>query len=324
MLEHGEEFMRQYSALHDGVGVAELSRSQIELTGDDRASFLHNLCTNAVRNLPAGSGCEAFLLNAQGKILGLVYLLAGERSIVLDTVAGQNEFLLRHLDRYLIRDKVELADRTAAWTVLLVAGKRAGEVLQTITGAAPPSGQFRHQAIAALGTSTSVCRVDFTGPECFFVRVARDREAEVWARLLAAGAVACEPAVIDAARVEQGTPLLGVDVSEKNLPQEVARDDRTINFTKGCYIGQETVARIDALGHVNKTLRGVRFDPTARPQPGDALTHDGQPAAEVTSVVWSPKLQAPLGLAYIKRGHQSVGTQLTTATFAAQVVALPV
>ena len=105
MLERGEEFMRQYTSLRDVVGVAELARSQIELTGDDRAAFLHNLCTNAVRNLPAGSGCEAFLLNAQGKILGLVYLLAGEQSIVLDTVAGQNEFLLRYLDRYLIREK---------------------------------------------------------------------------------------------------------------------------------------------------------------------------------------------------------------------------
>jgi len=107
------------------------------------------------------------------------------------------------------------------------------------------------------------------------------------------------------------------------LPQEVARDTKAISFTKGCYLGQETVARIDAIGHVNRLLVGVKFSGDKIPDDGTKLLAAGQEVGEVTSVAWSPRLQAPLALALIRRNHGKPGTQLESPGSPATVVALP-
>jgi hypothetical protein len=146
----------------------------------------------------------------------------------------------------------------------------------------------------------------------------------VRAALIEAGAVACGDESFEAARVEWGFPLFARDISDKNLPQEVARDPLAISFVKGCYLGQETVARIDALGHVNKTLVGIRFDGQAIPEPLAALEADGQSVGHVTSAVFSPRMAAPLALGYVRRGNNVAGSRLNSPVGEAEVVALPV
>jgi folate-binding protein YgfZ len=163
-----------------------------------------------------------------------------------------------------------------------------------------------------------------TQPISFLVRAAREDLATVWSELLQAGARPCGEQALDAARIEAGHPIYGRDISDKNLPQEIGRDQHAISFVKGCYLGQETVARIDALGHVNKTLVGVRFHGEQIPQPGLALTSaDGQTVGEVTSAAWSGRLRSPLALAYVRRGHNAHWTRLQTALGEAEVIALP-
>ncbi len=324
MHARSSEFDLDYQALNVGMGYAPLPRTQIELTGADRASFLHNLCTNDLRKLPNGSGCEAMFLNAQGKILSFVRLFAEAERLVLDTVPGRSEFLLKYLDRYLMREQVVLTDRSNAWAVLIVAGPQSAELLHKLCGGAPPVGLLQHAAVQIAGCAATLEHVDFTGTDCYFVRCASGDLPTIEAALATSGGRACAPEAIEAARIEHGTPLFGIDISEKNLPQELGRDQRAISFTKGCYIGQETVARIDALGHVNRLLRGVRFDPAAPARVGDAIEADGLNIGEVTSLAWSPKLQSPLGLAYIKRSHASSGTQATCGGFPAAIVELPV
>jgi hypothetical protein len=129
--------------------------------------------------------------------------------------------------------------------------------------------------------------------------------------------------VFAAVRIEAGLPLFGVDFNADNLPQEVGRDAVAISFTKGCYLGQETVARIDALGHVNRQLAGVRFSGEAAPAAETKLTHAGAEVGQVTSASYSPQLKAPLALAMLRRGHNSPGAQLDSPAGAAEVVALP-
>jgi folate-binding protein YgfZ len=152
----------------------------------------------------------------------------------------------------------------------------------------------------------------------------------ITAALANAGAV---PAAMDAfeiARIEAGIPFYGLDISDKNLPQEVNRDAQAISFTKGCYLGQETVARIDALGHVNRVLVGVRFAGTVPPPTGtEVFPADGQGSegkstiGAVTSAAYSHRLGAPLALAYVRRGHNQTGTQLGSPIGPAQVISLP-
>jgi folate-binding protein YgfZ len=119
-------------------------------------------------------------------------------------------------------------------------------------------------------------------------------------------------------------PSYGVDFNEENLPQEVGRDRQAISFTKGCYLGQETVARIDALGHVNLRLAGVRFFGSDVPASGTELTREGRSVGSVSSAAFSPKLEAPIALAMIRREAMSPGTRLESSSGACEVTALPI
>jgi folate-binding protein YgfZ len=115
-----------------------------------------------------------------------------------------------------------------------------------------------------------------------------------------------------------------MDFDDRNLPQEVGRDAEAISFTKGCYLGQETVARIDALGHVNQQSAGVQFSGSDKPEIAAELTQAGRAVGHVTSVTYSPQLQAPLALAMLRREHMAVGSRLDSPVGQCEVVALPV
>ncbi len=313
----------EYEALTRGCGVAPwLDRTQIEFTGDDRAAFLHNLCTNNVRVLPPGQGCEAFITNVQGKTIGHGHIFCGAESLVFDTVPGQAAKLLPHFERYHIREKVAFQDRTPDWCELLLAGAGTVDLLRRLAGNAP-DGRLSHADAALAGQSISLRRTDLCGPQTFLLSGEGPAIEAAWTALCAAGARPCGHEALEMARIEAGTPLFGQDISDKNLPQELARDALAISFTKGCYLGQETVARIDALGHVNQTLCGLKFEGADAPPPGTELTAQGKAAAHVTSSAFSPRLGAALALAYVRRGHDAPGTAFTSSRGAATVVKLP-
>jgi folate-binding protein YgfZ len=142
--------------------------------------------------------------------------------------------------------------------------------------------------------------------------------------LVAKGFVLASSQAFESARIEAGMPRYGVDFNEENLPQEVGRDSEAISFTKGCYLGQETVARIDALGHVNQRLAGVRFFGSEVPAADTELTREGRIVGSVTSAAFSPKLGAPIALAMVRREANSPGTRLNSPAGECEVVALPV
>jgi folate-binding protein YgfZ len=315
-----------YRALGEAAGVVDLSgRTQLELTGEDRAAFLHNFCTNQVRNLSAGSGAEAFILDAKGHVLGHAFVFAGVSSIVLDTVPGQSHRLAGHLERYIIRENVQIHDRTAQWGALLVAGPQASALMESLAIDVPKERLAHNESVLA-GRQAYLRRVDLVGPDSWILACQREDAEPLLAALSNAGAIRADIEAFDMARIEAGTPLYARDITEKNLPQEVNRDAQAINFTKGCYLGQETVARNDALGHVNRVLVGVRFGSSAVPSPGTELhaaDDKGTAIGAVTSATYSPRLQAALALAYLRRGHTHPGTRLLSQAGAAEVVALP-
>lgn len=311
-----------YRALTERTGIVDFSqRTRIEVTGADRASFLHNLSTNDVKRLKTGEGCEAFFLDARGHVLAHVFLLCRPESIVIEGVAGQCGPLLKHLDRYLIREKVELRDRTDGWTELLIAGAECPALLAKISWGELPADRLANVELQLAGQAATIACVDLAQPVGYIVFFdSLEAQRAVIEALEAHGAVVCGPAALEAARIESAFPYFGQDITDKNLPQEVNRDALAISFNKGCYLGQETVARIDALGHVNKTLVSVRFDGDRTPPPGTELTAAGQPAGQVTSAAFSPRLGAPLALAYLRRGSDKVGTALLSDFGAAKVI----
>ena len=310
--------------LRERAGFCPLgSRTLIELVGADRASVLHGLCTNDINRLQPGDGCEAFLTSVQGKTIGYVYVFCLADSLLLDTAAGLAEETIAGIDRYVIREDVKLVDRSPQWSDVLLSGNQAAARLTGSFDADLPAQPLSGVAGQLEGIEVEVRRVAFAAADCFFMRCDSDRVAELCAALTAAGVDECDREAVETARIEMGTPIFGQDVTGDNLPQEVDRNDRAISFTKGCYLGQETVARIDAMGHVNQKLRGLRLAGDTVPPGGSQIEVDGKAVARITSSCHSPRLSAPLALAYVRRGHDEIGHRFNTQFGEAEVVALP-
>lgn len=312
--------------LYDVCGLVDLSaRGKVELTGADRATFLHNLCTNDAKKLEAGTGFEAFLLDAKGHIQFYVLVHNTGDRLVLEELAPAGETsgarLRKHLDKYLIREKVTLTDRTADWAEILVVGTNAAEVIGRVLEVAPPTASLANVACPTLGDGAFVVRSVQASEPNYTIFCPREAAAELQSKLLAAGAVSCNLDAWNATRIEAGLPLYGVDIVEKNLAQEIDRIERTISFRKGCYLGQETVARLDALGHVNKTLVVLEFaTPTTGPITAETeLTLDGQPVGTLTSAAATSR-GTTVALAYAKRGRNMIGTRLETPAGPAVIV----
>jgi tRNA-modifying protein YgfZ len=304
----------QYQALTQAWGLVDVSsRTRIELTGKDRAGFLNGFCTNDIRRLEPGHGCEAFLTNAKGKIVGHVFVFCGPQSLIVETVPDQADPILTHLDRYLIREDVRMLDRTADWGELLLAGPHAGVSLSRWLDSDLDE-RMREQVWMSL------YRIKLGDDDAYLALMPRADLGRRIAQLTARGAVLCSDAALEVLRIEAGWPQFGKDITDANLPQEVNRDALAISFTKGCYLGQETVARLDALGHVNRLLVSVRWLGSTIPVAGEQLEADGQTVGTVTSAVWSPRCNAPLALAYVRTPHHREGTSLQSAAGPAMVV----
>lgn len=308
-----DELEEQYESIRNSGGYAVCNRTQIEITGDDCATFLHSFCTNDINQLEPGQGCEAFLTNVQGKTVGFVFVFRGEKSIFLETAAGQGDSIFGHLDRYLIREDAEIHDRTDRQATFTLGGTGIPDALNSMDCSIPDA-MFAHAEFAY----GSIRRTPTLGESSFSIVVENDAAEEFAAKL--SGLTRCSTETIDIFRVERGIPEYGVDLTEKNLPQEIDRDSTAINFTKGCYLGQETVARIDALGHVNRKLVGLRLADSIAV--GTEICSAEKTVGQLTSSVVSPRFGA-IGMGYVRSEHASVGTKLRADDADVEVVALP-
>jgi tRNA-modifying protein YgfZ len=316
-VEPSATLLEEYRTLATAAGAVDVSdRTKIELRGDDRAAFLNNFCTNDIKRLERGQGCEAFFCNVKGHVVGHGDVYCEEHSLWIDTVPGQSEKLIAHLDRYLIREKVEIIDRTADFAEFVVVGPLTGESLMQITDLLPTIGAH---AAFQWQKSVTVRRFDLGSVPAF--RVLMDRSHGEVSRVF--DLPLCSPDALEMLRIEAGVPHFGVDITEANLPQEIDRNEKAISFTKGCYLGQETVARIDALGHVNRTLCGVRFKGSEIPAAGMVLKQGEKAVGEVTSGCWSVRCGGPLALAYVRRGANLAGSLLDSPLGEAAITHLP-
>ena len=288
-----------------------LEATLIEFSGRDRDSFLHNLCTADVKGLKPGQGCELFFTDARGRTIGFGYVLAGEHTLLLSTAAGQSEVLLPHLDRYRIREDVQFFDHSKDWQQWALCGPKAESICQQTLGLEIGAGNLNFVETTWKGAVLWCCRTDFFGLPGFLLQISSDA-AESLATAYSAEATECEDAVFDFLRIRAGSPVFNRDISPKNFPQEIDRDDRAISFNKGCYLGQETVARIDALGQVHRLLRKfVVSDTDTIPAAGDQLEAAGQRAGHFTSVSRNPQDGQIVALGLVRRAHADSGVELS-------------
>ena len=313
-----------YQVLREGAGIVDLGpRTQIELTGQDRQTFLQGFCTNNIKELQPGDGCEAFLTNLQGKTLGFVLVYCYPESLVLETIAGQTEALTNHLDRYIIQEDVVLHDQTHCWHQWLIAGEQVTALLQKELTPPVPEQELQHVDTQLQSIPVSIRNVPWSRYPCYAINSQQEQAAAIEKILTSIGCQVCLPEAAEICRIEAGFPQYQQDITDSNLPQEIDRNDRAISFTKGCYLGQETVARIDALGHVNKKLCGLRFSSPDVPAVGSELSIDGKVVARITSPCYSPASESAIALGYVQRGHDQQGQTFTDSAGTATVCTLP-
>ena len=302
----------EYQLFTSGAGYINFSdRSRIEITGSDRSNFLHSFCTNDINALTPGTGCEAFLCNPKGKIVGHVAVFCHSDRLVLDAAANQAAALIEHLSRYIIMEDVHLADCSATQSRVFICGAQAHAVLKRVIGHDLPQTAWSHCESRTPAFPAVCYSVPFLRQPGFLLATATEHFESLLSCLRDHGLVKGQQATWEVLRIESGWPQYGTDISQDNLPQELGRDVTAINFNKGCYLGQETVARVDAVGHVNRRL--VQID-CKSPSPVAAqaiLTHDERAVGVVTSTGYSPKQQGAIALGYLQQTLAKPGQSLT-------------
>jgi folate-binding protein YgfZ len=304
----------QTVASHAGI-FDRSERARLEIGGPDRAKFLHNLTTNEVKRLPVGRGCEAFVTSTQGKTLAFTILLACEDRILVRSDPGGLEAALPHFRKYAVFDDVTIDDVSAHTFEFHIFGSKAEAALRRASGELPQRLEYAHSLMLLEGQSIRVVRESPAGLAGLTIIGAREYAAGLWKTLLARGKAEglteIDAETFEVLRISAGTPVFGADITSDNLPQEIGRDALAISFVKGCYLGQETVSRLDALGHVNRILRGLLFEPgSASPPPGSELHHAGKRVGVITSSAFSPVRNAPLALCLVRIPQSRSGTVL--------------
>jgi len=320
----------EFVALRTGCGVYDLGfRAKLSLTGGDRVRWLNGMVTNNIRDLAAGRGVYAFLLNPQGRILGDLYAYHRGESLVVDTDCSQVEKILATFDHYIIMDDVEVANLSEQITAVGIAGPKSRAVLQT-AGIAIPDTQ-------PLEVFTPRCDCQCNCLECTVVRgedaqlesyeiwIASKDVRKLWNALVEAGAGPVGSEALELHRIVSGVPLYGVDIRERDLPQETEQA-RALNFNKGCYVGQEIVERIRSRGAVHRKFAGFVAEGTSEIAPGIKVLVADKEMGEITSAAsllfaGSTKTVA---LGYIRREVGVPGREVTIGTSKATVVQLPV
>jgi tRNA-modifying protein YgfZ len=299
----------------------------LELTGRDRATFLHALLSNEIKALAPGQGCAATLLDVHGKVQAVVSVWVADDRIFLVTPPAMAEKVAEALDHYLFSEKVVIRDASPETALFVLAGPEARATIERLAGASPPEKAWSHVA-ARLG-ETPVRLVSGggeTGEAEVWIMCAQDDAAKVSEALRGAGAGLIGPEAFEMLRIEAGTPLFGRDVDDTVLLSEIPFES-LLSHTKGCYPGQEVVVRIRDRGHVNRMLRGLVLEGRDVPPAGAEVVADGAAIGKVTSAVWSVGLERPIALAFVRRQHAEPGTRVSVRhdghLTAASVSALP-
>ncbi|QDU66928.1 YgfZ/GcvT domain-containing protein [Engelhardtia mirabilis] len=312
-------------ALFDATG-----RGALDMGGDDRLEFCHRILANTVRGLEPGQGNRQLLLSPKGKVLADFELRFEADRFRLSTEPGAAPALAQALDMFLFADKVELTDVTGEHTPLDLCGPKAGEVLSAVLGPLPEVSDYGFASLDHGGMPVELSRVPVAGSWGWRVDAGPAGTEALWRALCEAGAQPAGIVARDCLRVEAGAAIFGVDITDDVYPQE-ARLEEAFALDKGCYVGQEVVAKIDTYGGLNKRLVALAVshdDPVPRGAKliawDDKLEKDRE-LGIVTSWAYSFVLDTGLVLAYVKRRHQAVGTEfkLDGAEGTARVVALP-
>lgn len=300
----------EYWTVKKAAGLIDVSHlGRLTVTGKDRVSFLNGLLTNDLAKLKEENGVRSALLTTKARVLADLYLYTREDSTLVETGEAPASRIKAILDQFIITEDVLVQDSSRDLLQFSVQGPKAGEAVKHVLGINVQNLPQLSQRV--LGPSMIISR-DRTGLGGFDIIVPSNEAELVWQAFLLKGAGLISPVgleALDVLRLEKGIPKYGLDVDENVIVLEAGFKD-AISFTKGCYMGQETVARATHIGRVNKMLVQLEIEANAPPGSRAKLTSDGKEAGFLTSAAFSPGRGRLVGLGYVHRDFAGEGTRL--------------
>jgi folate-binding protein YgfZ len=339
----GREMARSYGnpeaehlAVRKKAGLIDQShRGKLRLKGKDRTDFLHGMVTNAIKKLSPGTGLYAAFTTDKAKMLADARIYGLPDALFIDLEPELTGKIYKHLDKYTLASDVTIENLTETQGLLSVYGPMSSEIItQLIAPASLPMKEYSTASIILDGAPILVARNEITGEVGYDLYIPVDQLSAIWNRLLEIGGprglLPVGLAALNSLRIEAGIARYGIDMDESNFPMEAGLEARAISYTKGCYIGQETIARADAQGQMNKRLMGLELDGASIPKMGQSIqTRPESPGTEgrvvgtVTSAVKSPTLGKVIVLGYLHRNFIKPGMEVFIAGQTARVVSLP-
>ncbi|MEP6569966.1 MAG: aminomethyltransferase family protein [Acidobacteriota bacterium] len=344
------DFLFEYAAVREGgCGVIDLpNRGRILVSGTESVQFLNGLITNDMKSLTENSWMPAAFPNVQGRLIAAVRVVRLQDegtdktvcpTFLIDTEPATHERVLKTIERFTLAGDFRVKNVTSQTAMLSVPGRKAVEVIRKAFGDAAAElapNQARQiawpQGDESAGSSevtggVTVIRASHTAAEGFDLVVGAEQAERLWDALQTAGAQPVGYEALEILRIEAGVPVYGGDMDETNVVTEAALDD-AVSYTKGCYVGQEIIARIKYRGHVAKKLTGLRFEQAVKVVAGATIkSADGKDAGRVTSVTYSPHLGRTIALAYLKYDYLAPDTSVKITSgaeeCAARVTELP-
>ena len=307
----------EYSAVRDGgAGVIDLSsRGRLLINGSEAVMFLNGLITNDMKTLAVNSWMPAVFPNVQGRLLAAVRIIHREDGFLIDTEGATLETVAKLLERFTLAGDFRVTDITGETAMLSVQGQKAADVVRA--GFGDDAVALERQTVIKVklesGAEVTIIRATHTAEDGFDLFISANESQALHDSLTKAGAQTVGADTLETLRIEAGLPRYGIDMDETNVVTETNLDD-AVSFTKGCYIGQEIIARIKYRGHVAKKLTGLIFENEVVLASGAKIfSADDKEIGRVTSPAFSPRLRRTIALGYVKYDYLEPGTNVKIA-----------
>ncbi len=329
---YGDELF-EYAAIRErGAGIVDLSaRSRFQVSGSEAVQFLNGLITNDMKTLAENHWMPAAFPNVQGRLIASVRVVrkpddaTGKKPIsffLIDTEPATREAVLKTIERFTLAGDFHVVDLTSQTALLSLQGKRAAEIIGSVMGeSASGISAYGATQIEWQKRSLTVLRATHTAEDGFDIVVSANQATPLWDALVNVGAMPVGQEALERLRIEAGVPRYGIDMDETNVVTETGLDE-AVSYTKGCYIGQEIIARIKYRGHVAKKLVGLFFDrPFKIDQDARIKSADDKEIGRITSHTLSPHMGSTIALGYVKYDYLAPGTEVRVVSGEREIVA---
>ena len=284
------------------------------MRGEDHRNFLHNFCTHDIEGLADGESCEAFVTDMRGHVLGHLWVVAQPECLWLHSLGESVESLVGHLQKYVITEDVVIEDVTERTSRVVLCGE----------GSAAAAERISESLSESWGAALSQAPVAWLSQGDVLLWLESEDGSDLPLAAMATGVPVGTPESFESRRIAALLPRFGLDIDSSHLAQEVDRDELAISFSKGCYLGQETIARVESRGRVNRLLRGLGFEGEAYPEPGAVIVSEGggeeaNEVGRVGSVAVSEgrlarSADTAVALAMVRREVSEAGTRVQVQT----------